>query len=139
MTKTDDSYLFIVIYFALLSRSSLAFLNQYLEYEHSRLLETFSQKSLFLKCYYQRKHWLESVLHDENDEALRRDLNKNLYNHIALFRLILKLDMSNFFENPSLVSDLEAIDSSVIENDILSLSIVELSRQKLIAKFIQVK
>lgn len=101
------------------------------------MLERFGQKSIFLKCYYQRKHWLESVMHAENDDAIREAFNENLYNYIVLYRLILKMDKLNFFEMPSLERDLNQINSSVIEKDILGLSIVELSRQKLIAEFMR--
>lgn len=128
-------HIFTVLYLALLSRSSLAFLNQYLDYEKSRISERSSQKSMFQKCYYQRKHWLEIILHTDNNNAMREAFNDNLFNHIALYKLILQLDKSNFFENPSLVTTFNEINSSVIENDILSLSVVELNRQKLIAKF----
>lgn len=74
-------------------------------------------------------------MHAENDQAIREAFNDNLYNYIALYRLILKMDKTNFFDTPSLVEDFVKINSSVIEKDILGLSIVELSRQKLITDF----
>lgn len=109
-----------------------------MEYERERLLQkSISQKFLFLKCFYQRKHWIESILNADNDNLIKELINEDLYNHIALYRLILKMDKSNFIDDHTL-SD-EFMQINVIEgNEVLSLCMNELTRQHTIAQFIKV-
>ncbi|KAG5677152.1 hypothetical protein PVAND_006934 [Polypedilum vanderplanki] len=119
-------------YFALLSRSSLYMLRQYLDYEYKRLLKKFDERSIFLKCFYQQKHWIDSVLKEENKDKLKEVWNENLYNNIQTCRIILKL---NEYDEDQLFNEYKLIDSNVIDNDILKLCFLEVARQSEVTHF----
>lgn len=132
-----SSFFILALYFALLSRSSRAILDQYLEYERERLLEKpISLKFFFLRCYHQRKHWIECILNADNDSVIKKHFNENLYNHIVLYRIILKMDKNSFVDDPTLSDEFNQIN--VIENnEVLNLCMSELARQNKIAQFMK--
>lgn len=75
---------------------------------------------------------MESIMHVDNDRIIREALHENLYTHIVILRLILNMDKSSKFFN-----DLNEIDTSLVKTDVLNLSVIELLRLNMIAKFLQ--
>lgn len=122
------------MYFALLSRNSLSMLRQYLDYEHSRLLGKFDNRAVFLKCYYQKQHWIHSILNQNNCDALKIAWNEKLFNTIQACKLVLKM---NSKEKDNIWTDIQAIDSSVINNKILSVCLMEATRLYELSNFLK--
>ncbi|CAG9805284.1 unnamed protein product [Chironomus riparius] len=129
--KENKHLLDHVLYFALLSRNSLTVLKLYLEYEKSRLLEKFDERSIFLKCHYQQKHWIESVLNNQHDDVIKNKFSPAFYEIITLCKMI--LDDQNVL-NKQIVKDINV--SSVMGNNYLHLCFLELSRQNTILQFL---
>lgn len=103
----------------------------YLEYERNRLLEKFDERTIFLKCFYQQKHWIESVLNHQNDKIIKNNFSPAFYDIITLCKMI--LDDQNAIQK-QIVKDIN--ESSVKDNNCLHLYFLELSRQNSIDKFL---
>lgn len=128
--------IFAALYFALLSRNSLTMLKLYLDYEHIRIIEKFDDRTIFLKAYYQNKHWIDVIFnHEKTNNILSTRLSSTLYQNLQVCRTALNSTSLPFDENLSKLS-LESIDSSVIHNDVIKLCFLEISRQFHISKFI---
>jgi hypothetical protein len=127
---------FTELYFSLLSRNSVDFLNLYLDCVQHQLMKKFDLKSFYLKCTHQKKHWIEQVFDSKNDEQMKKNFNFTLANYIVLCRIILKGNCKNIFDTENCQHEYSYIDSTVITNDVLNLCYSELSRQFEINKFL---
>lgn len=124
-----------VLLLALLSRSVLTLLTQYMEYEKQQIIGKCQTKSLFLRTCSDKVHWIETLLEAKNDSAISV-LNHKVYQHLRLFRLILEVGSVSYDDN-FWCSDLDKIDVNVVEpGSALELCHIELTRQKNVVQFL---
>lgn len=129
------SFCFAVLFVCLLSRSTLTFLAQYMNYERQQNIEKCRTKPLFLRTCYEKVHWIETVLDAKNDEAISL-CHPEVYHHLRLARLILNINKKSYKESVWW-AELEGIDGEFLEPEsAMSLCHVELLRQMNISKFL---
>lgn len=94
-------------------------------------------KSLFLQTCSEKVHWIGTLLDVKNEIAIS-SLNHKVYQHLKLFRLIIKLGSWSYADSAtSWCSDLESIDGKTLQSgSSLELCYLELTRQQRILEYL---